>query len=270
MKKRLSFQSMADWAIEGGVWRAEIAVCSEQNSRFRNEMEDRFCVFLDGNEFLCGIFDGHSGEDVAEHCQAALHAVFKNELVNGGTPGACLSRAFAKLDATVIEAGLQGGAAVSVVYARRAETPVLHCANVGDVEAFLFDQKSITALTRRHVASDKSERQRIRNSNGFVLGGRVFGVINITRALGDSLLKECIIAEPFLSEAAVDGESDAMIVMASDGLWDVCTEEKAREIVDQKTPFPAAKALVEYALENESTDNITVAIIRLSPGPNTV
>jgi protein phosphatase PTC1 len=60
------------------------------------------------------------------------------------------------------------------------------------------------------------------------------------------------------------GPEDEFIIIACDGLWDVCTDEKAVQLVrDVKDPRQAAQVLVNHALDNFSTDNLTCMVVRL-------
>ena len=63
------------------------------------------------------------------------------------------------------------------------------------------------------------------------------------------------------------GPSDAFVILASDGVWDVFSNQKAAEIVGKalqaqpQAPHLAAKALCEQAYQAESGDNICAAIL---------
>lgn len=51
--------------------------------------------------------------------------------------------------------------------------------------------------------------------------------------------------------------------MASDGLWDVCQDQQAVDMVKNlSTSKDMAKALVQYALKNGSQDNVSVIILK--------
>ena len=55
------------------------------------------------------------------------------------------------------------------------------------------------------------------------------------------------------------------MIIASDGLWDVCQDQKAVELVRSlKSSKDMAKELVQYALKNGSQDNISVLILKLN------
>lgn len=63
------------------------------------------------------------------------------------------------------------------------------------------------------------------------------------------------------------------IILACDGLWDVCTKEEAVKSVDGwiesgKSTAEAASMLANYAYNHGSQDNITVIVIHIVWGPD--
>lgn len=49
-------------------------------------------------------------------------------------------------------------------------------------------------------------------------------------------------------------------------IWDVCPDQTALDTIkDIKDPQEAADCLVDYALDNRSTDNLSVIVIYLDP-----
>jgi len=53
---------------------------------------------------------------------------------------------------------------------------------------------------------------------------RVGGVLAVSRAFGDKLLKQYVVADPEIKEEVVDSSLE-FLILASDGLWDVVTNE---------------------------------------------
>jgi len=94
------------------------------------------------------------------------------------------------------------------------------------------------------------------------MNNRVNGVLNVTRALGDSSMKEFVVGSPYTTETEL-GEEDEFLVIACDGLWDVADDQK---VVDLVRPVPdaqeAAQTLIRYALEHFTTDNVTALVVR--------
>ncbi|CAL9084393.1 unnamed protein product [Musa textilis] len=91
---------------------------------------------------------------------------------------------------------------------------------------------------------------------------RVGGVLAMSRAFGNRLLKQFVVAEPEIQEQVVDDELE-FLVLASDGLWDVVTNEDAVSIVRaEEEPDAAARKLTETAFSRGSADNITCIVVR--------
>ncbi|KAI9500749.1 phosphatase 2C-like domain-containing protein [Coemansia spiralis] len=144
---------------------------------------------------------------------------------------------------------------------------ILFCANVGDARAVLSRGGAAARLTYDHKGDDTHEIERIFESGGYVFNGRVNGVLAVTRALGDSSLKQFVIGNPFTTETKIKDDDD-LLILACDGLWDVCTDQEAVDLVrSDMDPAHASQVLLDHALSNESTDNITTMVFRLPPVP---
>lgn len=157
---------------------------------------------------------------------------------------------------------------------------VLYCANAGDARGVLCRAGKAVRLTYDHKGSDKQEAKRITDAGGFVMGGRVNGVLAVTRSLGDSSMKEFVVGAPFTTETELCDE-DEFLILACDGvsffscnfarlyqlsssqLWDVIGDQAAvnqiKTIDDAQT---ASQHLLRYALNNHTTDNVTVVVVR--------
>ncbi|KAJ2878243.1 phosphatase 2C, partial [Coemansia aciculifera] len=64
-------------------------------------------------------------------------------------------------------------------------------------------------------------------------------------------------------------ETDDVLILACDGLWDVCSDQEAVDLVRSidSNPTHASEMLLEHALSNESMDNITTMVLRLPTLP---
>ncbi|KAJ1658962.1 mgpp2cl-1, protein phosphatase 2C-like protein 1 [Dispira simplex] len=147
-----------------------------------------------------------------------------------------------------------------------ANTPpkwALHTANAGDARGVLARQGRAIRLTYDHKGSDPHEVRRVTEAGGFVMNNRVNGVLAVTRALGDSSMKSVVVGSPYTTETKLTTD-DAFVILACDGLWDTCSDQKAVDLVrDITDPQKACERLIKYALENNCRDNITVMVIRL-------
>lgn len=156
---------------------------------------------------------------------------------------------------------------------------VLYCANAGDARGVLCRGGIALRLTYDHKGSDKQEAKRITDAGGFVMSGRVNGVLAVTRSLGDASMKEFVVGAPYTTETEICDE-DEFLILACDGvrgfflsceifadtvlqLWDITSDQKAVDHVrDIQDPQEQAEALVKFALEEHSQDNITIIVVR--------
>ncbi|KDE03456.1 protein phosphatase [Microbotryum lychnidis-dioicae p1A1 Lamole] len=150
---------------------------------------------------------------------------------------------------------------------KKAAKRTLYTANVGDARAVLSRKGKAVRLTYDHKGSDAKEAKRITDAGGFVMNNRVNGVLAVTRSLGDSSMKEFVVGSPYTTETTL-GPDDDFLIVACDGLWDVCQDQEAVDIIrGLSNPQEASKALLDYALQNFSSDNLSVLVVALS-GPH--
>ncbi|KAH6849913.1 phosphatase 2C-like domain-containing protein [Chaetomium sp. MPI-CAGE-AT-0009] len=141
---------------------------------------------------------------------------------------------------------------------------VLYTANVGDARIILCRQGKALRLSYDHKGSDENEGKRITNAGGLILNNRVNGVLAVTRALGDTYMKDLVTGHPYTTETVIQPDLDEFIIIACDGLWDVCSDQDAVDLVrNVQDPSAAAKLLVDHALSRFSTDNLSCMIVRL-------
>lgn len=103
---------------------------------------------------------------------------------------------------------------------------------------------------------------------GRIIGKRVGGSLALTRALGDHALKGTgggVSATPhYVLHKIVPG--DLFVLLASDGVWDVMTDDEAFHLVINSAAEAAqelSKQLVSAALERGTRDNVSALIVRL-------
>jgi protein phosphatase PTC1 len=94
---------------------------------------------------------------------------------------------------------------------------VLYSANAGDARGVLCRAGKAVRLTYDHKGSDKQEAKRITDAGGFVMSGRVNGVLAVTRSLGDSSMKEFVVGSPYTTETELC-EEDELLILACDGV----------------------------------------------------
>ncbi|KAE9603658.1 hypothetical protein Lal_00002206 [Lupinus albus] len=252
-----------------------------------------------------GVYDGHGGSQVANYCRDRVHLALAEEiefvkegLIVGNTKEDCqdqwkkaFTNCFLKVDAEVggkascelVAPETVGSTAVVAIIC----SSHIIVSNCGDSRAVLCRGKEPMALSVDHKPNRDDEYARIEAAGGKVIqwnGHRVFGVLAMSRSIGDRYLKPWIIPEPevtFLPRA----KNDECLILASDGLWDVMTNEEACDIARRRILLwhkknglalpsvrgeeidPAAQSAAEYlsnrALQKGSKDNITVIVVDL-------
>ncbi|KAH6821128.1 HYPERSENSITIVE TO ABA1 [Perilla frutescens var. hirtella] len=263
------------------------------------------------------VYDGHGGSQVANYCRDRIHLALVEELnnckvVEGSTRDTrhvqwekVFTDCFLKVDdevggKTKPGSSPQGDAEEDYIVEPLAPETVgstavvallssshIIVANCGDSRAVLYRGKEAIPLSVDHKPNREDEYARIEASGGKVIswnGHRVFGVLAMSRSIGDRYLKPWIIPEPEVMFVPRTREDDCL-VLASDGLWDVMTNEEACEMARKRILIwhkkngtdpladrgqgvdPAAQSAAEYlcnmALQGGSKDNISVIVFLL-------
>ncbi|CAG8434128.1 4736_t:CDS:2 [Ambispora gerdemannii] len=147
-------------------------------------------------------------------------------------------------------------------------------AHVGDTRVLLCEVPTgkAVSLSYDHHPNATTEHDRLRKSGGYVItdsfgAERFLGSLANTRALGDSKLKKFgITAEPDIMNKRIKGNDAAFLVLVSDGVTSVLSNQEIVDCVKIHTdPTLSATKLVALAEELGSEDNITAMVIRL-PG----
>ncbi|CAL4909864.1 unnamed protein product [Urochloa decumbens] len=257
-----------------------------------------------------GVYDGHGGVQVANYCRERIHSVLIEELSKAeeSVSGADLSGleskkqwekafvdCFSRVDAEVGGNATTTGKPVAPDTVGSTAVVAVVCsshiivANCGDSRAVLCRGKQPLALSVDHKPNREDEYARIEAQGGKVIqwnGYRVLGVLAMSRSIGDRYLKPYIIPVPEVTIVA-RAKDDECLILASDGLWDVMTNEEVCDAARKRillwhkknadasssaqrsgeSPDQAAQAAAEYlsklALQKGSKDNITVVVVDL-------
>ncbi|KAI3987041.1 hypothetical protein MKX01_036831 [Papaver californicum] len=300
------------------------AVCGR-----RREMEDAVAI----HPSLCrenssssrlhffGLYDGHGCSHVAMSCKDRMHKLVKEEIQN---PVAVIpeqwkevmERSFSRMDKEVIQCNNDGSVLPMMINRScRCELKMPQCesvgstavvsivtpekvvvANCGDSRAVLSRGGKAVPLSTDHKPDLPGELQRIEGAGGRVIywdGPRVLGVLAMSRAIGDNYLKPYVSSEPEIT-VKDRTEEDEFMILASDGLWDVVSNDTACDIVrmcllngsgrvvlprsssasvmknvfggganPDKACSDAAMLLTKLALARRSADNVSVVVVDL-------
>lgn len=192
-----------------GGGQSENGKCSYGFSSLRGKrasMEDfyeaRFAQVADQTVGLFGVFDGHGGSRAADYVQKNLFEnLIKHPKFITDTRSAIVET-YQQTDSEYLKAeNSQHRDAGSTASTAVLVGDRLLVANVGDSRAVICRAGKAIALSTDHKPNRKDERQRIEKAGGVVMWAgtwRVGGVLAVSRAFGDRLLKQYVVAEPEL------------------------------------------------------------------------
>ncbi|KAG2529930.1 hypothetical protein JM16_001733 [Phytophthora kernoviae] len=145
-------------------------------------------------------------------------------------------------------------------------------AHAGDSRAVLVHRSGkVSVLTSDHKPNRPDERRRIQELGGSVVFWgvwRVEGILAVSRAIGDRMLKPFVVAEPEVKKFTRT-ESDHYVVIASDGVWDTISNDDAAQLaLKHDDPQVAAQHIMEEAYARGSLDNISVMVVDLRAEKN--
>ncbi|XP_019195125.1 PREDICTED: probable protein phosphatase 2C 76 isoform X1 [Ipomoea nil] len=262
-----------DGGYASGGWKSEDARLSCGYSSFRGKrasMEDFYDIKtskIDGKTIcLFGIFDGHGGSRAAEYLKQNLFQnLMKHPEFVTNTKHA-ISETYQQTDRDFLESEKDslrddGSTASTAVLVGNH----LYVANVGDSRTIVSKKGKAIPLSQDHKPNRSDERKRIENAGGVIMWAgtwRVGGVLAMSRAFGNRMLKQYVVAEPEIQEEVIDEELE-LLVLASDGLWDVVPNEDAVSLAEsEESPEAAARKLTETAFTRGSADNITCIVVK--------
>jgi protein phosphatase PTC1 len=214
------------------------------------------------NEDMFAIFDGHGSRRSSVHCARHFADILIKHLDRPDSdPSTCLRDAFLEINTQMTDHFQHGTTAVVALLINNR----LYVANVGDSRAVLCRNNAAVRLSVDHTTELAEERARVEALGGFIRNGRVQGVIQVTRALGDVAVQPYVSAEPYISVTDMT-DDDTILILACDGLFDIFTDQVAVQIARANPdPVVASKKLVDQAYISGSTDNISCLVVRLRP-----
>ncbi|XP_029081158.1 integrin-linked kinase-associated serine/threonine phosphatase 2C isoform X1 [Monodon monoceros] len=273
----------------------------------REEMQDAHVILNDITEecrppsslitrvSYFAVFDGHGGIRASKFAAQNLHQNLIRKFPKGDvisvekTVKRCLLDTFKHTDEEFLKqassqkpAWKDGSTATCVL----AVDNILYIANLGDSRAILcrYNEESqkhaALSLSKEHNPTQYEERMRIQKAGGNVRDGRVLGVLEVSRSIGDGQYKRCgVTSVPDIRRCQLT-PNDRFILLACDGLFKVFNPEEAvnfilscleDEKIQSREGKPAVDAryeaacnrLANKAVQRGSADNVTVMVVRI-------
>ena len=259
---------------------------------------------------MLGVFDGHGGTECGQFMQDELPGIITSLIKNATHRNSCtmslgeaLHSAFIRADEDYLSGTSNSAGTTATVLlfepggldrSGKWRGPGTVCiASTGDTRAVLCRGSVAIPLTIDHKATSPESIASVALAGGYVDRGRVMGSLAVGRALGDAHLKrgknlkknpkwstpgEALTPNPDVLSFVPrrtglnPGDDDKFIILASDGLWDVVSNQEAVDKVKA-----ALEALSEPPTERDicricesmaieavnklgSKDNVTVEI----------
>lgn len=288
----------------------------------RDDMQDAYAVQSRDDQIIFSLYDGHGGADAAIIAADKLpNEIFKH--------GECI--AYPCIDRAIENSGHTSGttAVTARIVPQDNGNYELVLAWVGDSRAVLVHEDGLPSMeTVDHKPGNYFEKMRIKRAGGRIYSqiyqacdgrekkilrvarktvadcnvseqGRCAGGISLTRALGDARWPNAIISpNPEIFSCILSPGHDGYLILASDGLWDKLSSNRAERIVSRMYPcfesmdsermkqladddeachqdgeqtheagsaisaIFAARALRDIAYHAASSDNITAMVVR--------
>ncbi|XP_021773700.1 probable protein phosphatase 2C 39 isoform X1 [Chenopodium quinoa] len=222
---------------------------------------------VEDNELgLFAIFDGHVSQDVPDYLRSHLFNNILKEPDFWTETENAVRKAYRITDSKILEKsadlGKGGSTAVTAILINCQKLVV---ANLGDSRAVISRNGKAKQLSVDHEPD--SERKDIEDRGGFVTKfpgdvARVDGQLAVARAFGDKTMKDHLSSDPHITVEMIDEDTD-FVLLASDGIWHVMNNQEAVDCIKNvKDAREAAKVLIEEALHRNSTDDISVVVVR--------
>ncbi|XP_031428993.1 integrin-linked kinase-associated serine/threonine phosphatase 2C isoform X2 [Clupea harengus] len=279
----------------------------------REEMQDAHVLLPDMSSIISSpssqvsrlayfaVFDGHAGARASRFAAEHLHHTLVAKFPKGDSENLdklikkCLLDTFRQTDEDFLKKASSqkptwkdGSTATCVLVV----ADVLYVANLGDSRAVLCRseqgedsgaKKCVTlALSKEHNPTIYEERMRIQKAGGTVREGRVLGVLEVSRSIGDGQYKRIgVISTPDLRRCQLTA-NDRFIILACDGLFKVFSPEETVQYVltvvqdtsvavekkegqtEGEARYDAAcQRLASEAVRRGCADNVTVILVSI-------
>ena len=227
--------------------------------------EDRIIITNFKDLYFFGIYDGHGGDRVVKYVKKYLFKYFLAS--KKGTIPLKLKDAYRRIESELIKRGIiySGTTASTLII-----TPNnLYICHIGDSRIIALKNKTVKQLTTDHKPCNEKEYKRIKKCGNDIRFSGVYrvGPLAICRSIGDLNIKsqfKSIVSTP--ESKKLINNNFHIIVLASDGLYDVMTNEEIIKFtvkrINKMSLMAISDELVKYAkYHRQSCDDISVIII---------
>lgn len=249
----------------------------------RESNEDRHNVILNINGEdkklnpinLFGIYDGHGGSWVSKYLEANIPSYYTNKKFIPPFDEEFHIKVFQLIQSQLLSNPLgysNGSTCLLNLMYKYEDSIYMNVVNLGDSRMSIVNSKGVSqSVTKDHKPDDTVEESRLKKMGGEIYkdseGVVRIGDLSLSRAFGDGDNAPYISQKPDIFYKKITPETK-YIVMACDGLWDIIESEDLgkviNKIIKKKPKFDnLAVELAQYALDEGSTDNVSVIVIEV-------
>lgn len=215
---------------------------------------------------LAAVFDGHGGPDVSDRAAAEFAPRFFTAVEAGGDVRDALERACADVAAMCATHQHVGSTACAAAVVDSRLTALW----IGDSQIVVATPRGLEAVGTPHRLDDGDERARVLAAGAGIDGPyltRGDRGLMVTRAFGDAWFRPVgVVAEPATLALDLEPGVAHLVVIGTDGLWDVIAPETTVQMIaahEARCDFDYARALVDLALTSNTHDNVAVVTLEL-------
>ncbi|MHA2101109.1 MAG: PP2C family serine/threonine-protein phosphatase [Candidatus Kariarchaeaceae archaeon] len=239
---------------------------------YRSSNEDTYHIeilsFGASEVLFIGIFDGHGGSNCSDFLKLNITKYFQFtdedlsdiEKIKKSITSSCtvINQVFFSTYPDLYD----GSCALMSFIFKIKEHYHLLVANVGDSMGVVLKESingkiGYTILNSLHKPYYLYEKEILERLGYMVKNDRFLGLA-VSRAFGDrDIAEKGLTCVPEFTDFEITNKFQYM-VLASDGLWDFVTEKKVLELISRDKGN--SELLAKYALDNGSTDNVTIII----------
>lgn len=151
-----------------------------------------------------------------------------------------------------------GGSCVCIILV--IDKKYIYLVNLGDSRACIWNETGILGKTVDHGYDNEDEKKRIRNFDGFLIFGRLFGVISTFRAFGNWELK--LDKGIYIPDGALTSVPEIFMYSPTSKVSGVITSDSFRDI--QMSPENLVKIINKCPSKREIGKNIVESVKYLS------
>jgi serine/threonine protein phosphatase PrpC len=228
--------------------------------------EDRIIITKLKEMYICGIYDGHGGDNVVNFIKKNLIKYFLESKKTSNLLK--IKDVYAKIETELKQNNIvQSGSTASTIII--TPTDILIC-HVGDSRIISLKNKLVKQLTIDHKPNNINEYKRIKTNNEKIRFTGVYriGPLSVSRTLGDLNIKNTFKSISSVPETKkLKNINFSFFVLGSDGLFDVMTNTEILTFIcnrlEKFSLMKIASELTKYAkYTKNSADDISVIIIK--------